>query len=322
MKLRGIRFSPVFNASGARGFFGEGYWYTHHWLWLRLGLNWSYTTFVSKTTTLNPREGNMPRKEDFTPRERRPRCIATNPWNGHALNAVGLSNPGAYELLDANRPDRWQTHINPFLISFMALDDPTISHIDQVRRFRDLLGLHQPHFQTKFGVQFNRSCPNVEHAYDTIEETHEMLDILGELGVPIVVKFNPVESVEFIKETAIHPACDAVANNNTIPWEKVPEFVQKATFGSTVSPLTRRGFKQPGGLSGPECLQAALDQVKRLKDMGVEKPIITGNGIQSVEDVDRAKRVGASGIEIGTVAMVRPWRMRGIIYRGLELFKV
>lgn len=322
MVLRGICFSPVFNASGARGFFGEGYWYTHHWLWLRLGLNWNYTTFVSKTTTLNPREGNMPLATDLTPRERAPRCIAVNPRNGHVLNAVGLSGPGAYELLDADRPDRWQARTNPFLISFMALDDPTISQIDQVRRFRDLLGDYQPGFQVSFGLQFNRSCPNVEHASNTIEETHAMLDILGELNVPIVVKFNPVESDEQILETAAHPACDAVANNNTIPWEKVPEVVQKATFGSTVSPLTRRGFQQPGGLSGPECLQLALDQVQRLRTQGIQKPIITGNGIQCVEDVERAKKIGASGIEIGTVAMLRPWQMHDIIVRAIYLFLV
>jgi len=52
MILRGIEFGNVFNASGARGFFGEGYVY--HRLWRPFGLSYDGSTFVAKTTTLLP----------------------------------------------------------------------------------------------------------------------------------------------------------------------------------------------------------------------------------------------------------------------------
>src|SRR3989338_1556485 len=58
MELRGVHFGPVLDASGVRGFFGEGYW--HHRYCKPFGLRFDGATFVAKTTTLLPRAGNMP----------------------------------------------------------------------------------------------------------------------------------------------------------------------------------------------------------------------------------------------------------------------
>lgn len=59
MNLRGINFF-IFVASGALNFFGEGWRF--HKLYKRIfpkGFDFSGATFVSKTTTLNERKGNM-----------------------------------------------------------------------------------------------------------------------------------------------------------------------------------------------------------------------------------------------------------------------
>ena len=59
MNLRGIDFGHVFCAAGARNFFGEGYWHSRF-------ADWEGSTLVTKTTTIDPRAGNMPLKPGTT----------------------------------------------------------------------------------------------------------------------------------------------------------------------------------------------------------------------------------------------------------------
>jgi len=99
MQLRGVNFQPVWDASGVRNFFGEGYPY--HWPLKPFGLNFKGSTFVAKTTTLLPREGKMPLVKigkHWYPREIKPACIYVDRKQGLALNAVSLSGPGAAAL--------------------------------------------------------------------------------------------------------------------------------------------------------------------------------------------------------------------------------
>src|SRR3989338_9953988 len=115
MKLRGIDFGCVLDASGTEGFFGEGYPYQK-----ALGINFSGATFVAKTMTMHPRAGNMRMRRDgslpWWPLK--PDCIVVKLWKGAALNAVGLSNPGAEALLNQGQ---WQEREEPFFLSFMAV---------------------------------------------------------------------------------------------------------------------------------------------------------------------------------------------------------
>lgn len=77
MKLLGIEFGRVWCASGARNFFGDHPAYWFHRPLRPIGLDWSGSTFVAKTTTLEPRRGNMPLggRSGTTPREWFPRCV-------------------------------------------------------------------------------------------------------------------------------------------------------------------------------------------------------------------------------------------------------
>ncbi|HYE59872.1 MAG TPA: hypothetical protein VEA18_01670, partial [Candidatus Kapabacteria bacterium] len=89
-------FGRVWDASGVRNFDGNAWWY-HSFM---PGLDFSGATFVAKTTTIDPRKGNMPLKKDgITPRDLFPSCIKVYPRKGIALNAVGLSGHGAEALL-------------------------------------------------------------------------------------------------------------------------------------------------------------------------------------------------------------------------------
>ncbi len=73
MNLLGVYFGYVFWASGARNFFGQGWWY-HIFLRLWYGIDFSRATLISKTTTLWMRAGNMP-LFFLQPSEIVPRCI-------------------------------------------------------------------------------------------------------------------------------------------------------------------------------------------------------------------------------------------------------
>lgn len=149
--LQGIDFGPVWCASGARGWFGEGYWF-HKWV---PGLDWTGSTFVAKTTTLEPRKGNMPLKSDWTPRGLIPRGIVVWPVAGAALNAVGLSGPGAEALFETGR---WQAWPDPFFLSFMAVGETREDRVVEAREFAKLLRCHLDHFHAPVGLQVNLSC--------------------------------------------------------------------------------------------------------------------------------------------------------------------
>ena len=142
MDIKGFKFGSVWGASGVQGFFGEGYWF--HRIGRPFGLDFKGATFVAKTTTLNPRKGYMPLKNDFTPKEFFPKCIVVKSLKGVALNSVGLSGPGALALF---RSGLWQRRTEPFFISFMSVAGDAKSRIDELRQFVAIFKNYLPWFR-------------------------------------------------------------------------------------------------------------------------------------------------------------------------------
>lgn len=309
MRLRDIEFGQLFCAPGARGFYGEGY--PFHQYWRFLGMSWHNTTFVAKTMTLEPRAGNMPLgKDGITPIEFLPKCIAVEPFSGHVVNAVGLSNPGAQALFASKR---WEKLSQPFMLSFMSVAPSADERLKELNDYVDSALPYVDRLKTRVAHQLNFGCPNAGlHLQELNEEIGEALRIASRLNVPVVANFNPVTPLSILQMTAEHPDCDALWIANTVPWGH-PGIDWKRIWGSTESPLTRRGLPSAGGLSGPACLPFTLDAVVGLRKAGVTKPIVAGNGIQSVRAAKQVMQAGASGIAIGAIAIVRPWRMPGII---------
>jgi dihydroorotate dehydrogenase len=314
--LRSINFSPVFAAAGVRGFFGEGYWY--HSLWKLLGMTFSDCGFIAKTTTLNPQAGNLPLKNDgITPKEWLPRCIIVKPIQGVVLNAVGLSGPGAKTLLEDGR---WQ-QINhqPFFLSFMSTAKNPADRLAELQEFVTMLHKHQPRFQTPFGLEINFSCPNAGlNPAELLNEVNEAFDFADGLGIPLQGKFNATVSPDLVCEVCQNPACDAITMSNTIPWGKCPDCIDWCKlFGSDISPLARFNG---GGLSGWPLLPLVSAWIKRARLIGFKKPIWACGGIDSCSAIDRVRNAGASGIQLGTVAMLRPWRMCRLIHYANNVF--
>jgi dihydroorotate dehydrogenase len=307
MKYRNADFGRVWGASGVRGFFDEGYWF-HKW-WRPFGLRFDGATFVAKTTTLQRREGNMPLKPNLTPQERMPKCVIVKPLKGVALNAVGLSGPGALSLLARGR---WQRMTNPFLISFMSVAERPDERIDELRKFVTLLRGHLRDFWGPVGLQINYSCPNVGVFVRTLtNEIEEGLAIASELRIPIFPKFSVVMSPEVAADIVSRNACEGVCISNTVPWGVFPDRIDwKGLFGSDVSPLAHVGG---GGLSGKPLLPLLIEWVRRARSAGLVKHVNAGGGILSKRDAKKVFAAGADSISLGSIAFLRPWRVAGIV---------
>ncbi|MCL4406157.1 MAG: hypothetical protein M1586_01395 [Patescibacteria group bacterium] len=312
MELRGIDFGNVLGASGVQGFFGEGYWF--HRIWSRFGLDFAGMTFVAKTATLFPREGNMPLTRLYTPYYPFPRCVKIKPLRGVMLNSIGLSNPGIGALLGV---DKWQKRTKPFLLSVMSLADTPAKRLDELRLLVETIGLVKDSFHAPFGLQINLSCPNTEHdPRELIKESVEVLKIVAALGVPIMPKYSIASaSMQAVLELGDHSGCDAICVSNTLPfgWQSLD---WQSAWGSRMSPLAKFGG---GGLSGKVLRPLVCEWIARLRDAGFTKPINGGGGIFLPEDAEHYHDAGASSIFIGSVAVLRPWRVASIIRRANDL---
>lgn len=312
MRLRGIDFGSVMNASGARNFFGQGYWF-HHWL-RPMGLSFENSTFVAKTTPLDPRKGNMATKHDdgMTPNKLFPDCIVVDHLKQTVLNAVGLTSPGAKALLTYGY---WQRMRYPFFTSFAAVSDSVESRLEEYKAFVMLLKPYLRYFLAPVGLEINFVCPNKEHvSMPRVEEIWEALNILSSLNIPLVAKMNILMSHEACLEVQKHKACDAICMSNTIRWDELPRIIDRnAWFGTTISPLQKYGG---GGFSGVPLFSLVTGWIREARRIGFYKPIIGCGGIMRWQDGCDMLDAGADAIQIGSVGMLRPHRVRNIITRA------
>ena len=305
MKLKGIEFGKVLGASGVQGFFGEGYWF-HKYL-KPFGLDFRNMTFVAKTTTLNQRDGNMPLRGNFTPREWMPKCIYVNHLRGIALNSVGLSGPGTRALFAATR---WQMRQKPFFISFMSVEKTAKERLYELTVFVDIIKSYLPRFRAPVGLQINYSCPNAGvHIDGLLQEAEEGLSIASKLGIPLMPKFSVVLHPKVAREIAKHPACDAICISNTVPYGQMPDKIDWQKLFGPYSPLDNYGG---GGLSGKLLLPLLLEWLEEARNIGLEKPINAGGGILCLKDAKKVMGL-ADSIFLGSIAFLRPWRVANIV---------
>ena len=311
MKLRGIDFGHVLDASGVRGWFGEGYSFHR---WVPFGLDFKGSTFVAKTTTLNPRPGQASMSRNgWRPRVIGQRAIRISWRKGAALNAFGLPGPGFRPLLDTGQ---WQRLSAPFFVSFRTVEQSLQDSLGEVRAFVQILKKELPNFAAPIGVQVNFSCPNV-NPRDHLANFASHLNEYQALDVPIMVKLSAALPVELAIAVAEHQGCDALCVSNSIAWGELPDKIDWASIFGDESPLAEFGG---GGLSGAPLLPVVAEWVREARLQGLRKPINAGGGILRSRDVDVLFKSGASSIFVGSVAILRGWRLQWIIRRGNHLY--
>lgn len=334
--IRGTDFGPVWVASGALNFFGDG-WPQHKKLRLLFGDRFDYAgaTFVAKTTTAYERAGNMPLRSNLMPKKILPDCIYVSPrsWlHGSMLNAVGLSGPGVEYLASSVGGFSWYSRTEPFMISFMPVGSTPAERMDEVRFFvKILLDQWRKHggFNAPVAIQLNLSCPNTGHAIEEFEaEVLVWMDELSQLGVPILYKFSVTTDAHMAVRLCSHPSCDGICISNTVPWGQLPYdpdtnagIPWQKIFGCRKSPLAKYGG---GGYSGKYLLPLVISWIRKFKfccaiyseELRNRLHINAGGGILHPADVERLLYFGAHSVSIGAISILRPHRLQATIYRA------
>lgn len=261
--------NPVWVASGT---FGYGKEFEDFLELDRIG------AVVTKTVTLQAREGNPP-----------PRIVETP---SGMLNSIGLENKGI---------DRFIEEALPFLRERGAKIVVSIAGFEKsdfTACAAKLSGKNAPD-----AIEINLSCPNVKHgetkhsliAQDA-QATEEITALVRkETKCALIAKLTPnVTDIAEIARAAEAGGADAVALVNTYFGMAVDAETMKPLLGNVT-----------GGLSGPAIKPMAL---KAVWDVfrGVKIPVVGIGGVMTGTDVAEFMLAGASAVQVGTANLVDP----------------
>ncbi|MFH1826087.1 MAG: dihydroorotate dehydrogenase [bacterium] len=224
---------------------------------------------VTKTITLEPREGNPP-----------PRIVETP---SGMLNSIGLQNKGVDDFIK-NRL--------PFLAKF---ETPVIANIagDSAKEYAELVKKlnDQP---TVKGIELNISCPNVDKGglvFGTDPKaTADLVKLVRkQTKLPLIVKLSPnVTDITVIAKAAEEAGADALSLINTLLGMSIDIKTGKSRLGRPMA-----------GLSGPAIRPVAVRMVYQCAQ-AVKIPIIGVGGIMTGSDAIEFLLAGASAIQVGT----------------------
>jgi dihydroorotate dehydrogenase (NAD+) catalytic subunit len=260
---------PVWNGSGtfdaiaARRAFGDV-----------LLERFPFDAFVSKTITLEPREGNPPPRLWETP--------------AGLINSIGLPNKGLDGFLAEDLPALAELPV-PLVVSAMGFSRDELATL--VGRVAE-----RPEVAM---IELNVSCPNVETGLvmgAEPAETARAVERVRPLSErPLIVKLTP-NALEpaAVAEAAQQAGADAVSLINTLK-------------GMALDPVSGRPWLGGGGggLSGPAIRAVALEQVASVAAR-VDIPVIGMGGIASGRDAADFLAVGARCVAVGTQSFRDP----------------
>jgi len=271
--------NPVLVASGT---FGYGEEYSELFDLNQLG------GIVTKSITLNPREGNPPPRTCETP--------------SGMLNSIGLANVGVEsfvkEKLQFFRKFKTKVIVN---VAGSTRDE----YLKVVEKLNRAKGIDM--------LEMNISCPNVkeggmafgsdpESAYRCVKSIRFATDY------PLLTKLTPnVKDIVEIAQAVEEAGTDCISLINTL--------VGMAVDSKTKKPLLKT---VTGGLSGPAIKPVALAMVWKVSQK-VEIPVVGIGGITNAQDALEFLLAGASLIQVGTANFVDP-RTSIKIIQGLEKY--
>jgi len=258
--------NPVVVAAGT---FGYGEEYAQYVDVERLG------GLVTKTLTLEPREGNPP-----------PRLVETP---AGLLNSIGLENPGIDAFVKESLP--FFHKLETALIVSIAgeTEEDYLRLAEKLNRERSVRAL-----------EVNVSCPNVKLGGMIIGESPELVFSLAKklkmvTELPLLLKLPArIGVVIELSQAAKEGGADALSLINTIPAMAIDIERRCPKLGGIT-----------GGLSGPAIKPIAVRIVWEIKRR-VNIPILGMGGIMSLEDALEFVLAGASAVAVGTANFIDP----------------
>ena len=225
---------------------------------------------VTKSITLNPREGNPP-----------PRIVETP---SGMINSIGLANIGV------------DKYINEMLPVYEEIGSPIIMNIagSSMEEYIKVLQRMEAVSSNIVGYEINISCPNVkeggmEFGVDcnmTEKLTKELRKLTDRL---LIMKLSPnVTDISAIATSSENGGADAVSAVNTVVGMSIDHKTGKNNIYTTY-----------GGLSGPAIKPVGLACVHKVYN-SVKIPIIGIGGIVNSSDVIEYILAGSIAVQVGT----------------------
>jgi dihydroorotate dehydrogenase (NAD+) catalytic subunit len=271
---RVINASGTFDAIAAHRAFGDVLWRapTH------TDAGWSgfpFAAFVSKTVTVEPRQGNPP-----------PRL-----WEqaGGMINSIGLPNKGLRGYLAQDLPRLAELPV-PLIVNVMGFTRDEVAQLVAAFAEREAVA----------GLELNVSCPNVKTGMvmgADPAETAALLDAVRSLtGKPIIVKLTPnCTSPADVAAAAEQHGADAVSLVNTLRGMAFhPRRPGEPWLGGGT-----------GGVSGPAIRSIALAQVAEVSAR-VGIPVVGMGGVQTARHAHDLRLAGAEIVAVGTESFRDP----------------
>jgi len=249
--------------------------------------------FVTKSITLEVREGNPPQRTFET--------------TAGMLNAIGLANVGLERFCEEKLPLLKRMPMPVFVnVAGKTIDE----YVAVCRRLNEIEHIS--------GLEINISCPNVKQGGITFgTEPRAINELVGAVrqscpGTLLIVKLTPnITDITVAARAAIEAGADALSLVNT--------FLGMAIDIETKEPVLGN---RTGGLSGPAIKPMAVYMVNRVYEQvtrGTGVPIIGMGGISCAADALEFIIAGATAVAVGTAAMIDPQCIAGIV-EGLKQY--
>jgi len=255
--------SGTFDAIAARRAFGDV-----------LLERFPFDAFVSKTITLEPRQGNPPPRLWETP--------------SGLINSIGLPNKGLEGFLAGDLPQLAELPV-PLVVSVMGFSREELATLVEQVGEREEVAL----------IELNVSCPNVETGLVMGAEPAETAAAVERVrpltAKPLMVKLTPnANEPAAVAEAAEGAGADAVSLINTLKGMALHPHTREPWLGGVT-----------GGVSGPAVRAVALEQVHAVAGR-VRIPVIGMGGIESGRHAAEFLAAGARCVAVGTESFRDP----------------
>jgi dihydroorotate dehydrogenase (NAD+) catalytic subunit len=256
--------SGTFDAIAARRAFGDA-----------LIERFPFAAFVSKTITVEPRDGNPPPRLYETP--------------AGLINSIGLPNKGLRGYLAEDLPELARLPV-PLITNVMGSSAAELCALVEALDDRDEVD----------ALELNVSCPNVTTGLDIGADPGELAAVMAEVRPrstkPLIVKLTPnTADVAAVARAAEDAGADAVSLINTLrAYAPHPRRPQAAWLGNAT-----------GGLSGPAIRAVALAQVRAVAAR-VTIPVVGMGGVQNGVHAAQMLDAGATLVAVGTESFRDP----------------